>query len=205
MLYEVRTYRLKPRSQNEVIKRFGEAYEDRKQHSEISAFFYSDIGPLNEIIHIWPYKNLADRTEIRAKAAASPNWPPHISEFLDEQLSEIFIPFPFTPEFKPGNFGPVFEWRSYTIKPHSVGGIQERWGEALEEREKLSPVLMGMTTELGPLNKFVHIWPYESLNHRAEIRAEAAAKGIWPPKGGGDELLRQDNKILFAAPFSPIQ
>jgi len=64
---------------------------------------------------------------------------------------------------------------------------------------------MGMTTELGPLNKFVHIWPYESLNHRAEIRAEAAAKGIWPPKGGGDELLRQDNKILFAAPFSPIQ
>ena len=87
MLYEVRTYRLKPRSQNEVIKRFGEAYEDRKQHSEISAFFYSDIGPLNEIIHIWPYKDLADRTEIRAKAAASPNWPPHISEFLDEQLS----------------------------------------------------------------------------------------------------------------------
>ncbi len=204
MLYEVRTYRLKPRSQNEVIKRFGEAYEDRKKYSEISAFFYSDIGPLNEIIHIWPYKDLADRTETRAKAAASANWPPHISEFLDEQLSEIFTPFSFTPEFKPGNFGPVFEWRSYTIKPHSVGGIQERWGDQLEAREKLSPVLMGMTTEIGPLNKFVHIWPYESLNHRAEIRAEAAAKGIWPPKGGGDELIQQENKILYAAPFSPI-
>jgi len=205
MLYEVRTYRLKPRSQNEVIKRFGEAYEDRKKYSEISAFFYSDIGPLNEIIHIWPYKDLADRTETRAKAAASANWPPHISEFLDEQLSEIFTPFPFTPEFKPGNFGPIFEWRSYTIKPHTVGGIQERWGDQLEARERLSPVLMGMTTEIGPLNKFVHIWPYESLNHRAEIRAEAAAKGIWPPKGGGDELIQQENKILYAAPFSPIQ
>ena len=205
MLYEVRTYRLKPRSQNEVMKRFGEAYEDRRKYSEISAFFYSDIGPLNEIIHIWPYKDLADRTETRAKAAASANWPPHISEFLDEQLSEIFTPFPFTPEFKPGNLGPVFEWRSYTIKPHTVGGIQERWGDQLEAREKLSPVLMGMTTEIGPLNKFVHIWPYESLNHRAEIRAEAAAKGIWPPKGGGDELIQQENKILYAAPFSPIQ
>ena len=205
MLYEVRTYRLKPRSQNEVIKRFGEAYEGRKEFSEISAFFFSDIGPLNEIIHIWPYKDLQDRTEIRAKAMAAPDWPPHIGEFLDEQLSEIFIPFPFTPEFKPGNHGPVFEWRSYTIKPHSLGGIQERWGAALEQRQKLSPCLMAMSTEIGPLNKFVHIWPYESLNHRAEVRAEAAAKGIWPPKGGGDELIRQENKIVFAAPFSPIQ
>jgi hypothetical protein len=205
MLYEVRTYRVKPRSQNEVMKRFGKAYGERKEFSEISAFFYCDIGPLNEIIHIWPYENLQDRTDVRVKASATPSWPPHIGEFLDEQLSEIFLPFPCTPEFKTGQIGPVFEWRSYTIKPHSLGGIQERWGEALHEREKLSPILMAMSTEIGPLNKFVHIWPYESLNHRAEIRAEAAAKGIWPPKGGGDELLRQDNKILFAAPFSPIQ
>jgi len=205
MLYEVRTYRVKPRSQPEVIKRFAEAYEGRKEFSEISAFFYSDIGPLNEIIHIWPYKDLQDRTEIRAKAVKSPNWPPHIGEFLDEQLSEIFIPLSFTPEFKPGNHGPVFEWRSYTIKPHSLGGIEERWAAALEERQKLSPCLMAMSTEIGPLNKFVHIWPYESLNHRAEVRAEAAAKGIWPPTGGGDELVRQDNKIVHATPFSPIQ
>jgi len=205
MLYEVRTYRVKPRTQPEVMKRFGEAYEGRKAFSEISAFFYSDIGPLNEVIHIWPYKDMQDRTETRAKASATPSWPPHISEFLDEQLSEIFLPFPFTPEFKPGNHGPVFEWRSYTIKPHSLGGIQQRWADAIGEREKLSPLLMAMSTEIGPLNKFVHIWPYESLNHRAEVRAEAASKGIWPPKGGGDELVRQDNKIVFAAPFSPIQ
>ena len=205
MIYEVRTYHITPHKVPEVMKRFGEAYDARASISPLVGFFYTDIGPLNQIIHIWPYENIAERERIRVEAAKLPNWPPNISEFLEDMNSEIFIPFPFTPEFKPGNFGPVFEWRSYTIKPHSVGGIQERWGEALEEREKLSPVLMGMTTELGPLNKFVHIWPYESLNHRAEIRAEAAAKGIWPPKGGGDELLRQDNKILFAAPFSPIQ
>jgi len=205
MLFEIRTYRLLPRSQNEVIKRFGEAYEGRKQFSELSAFFYTEIGALNQIIHIWPYEDLQQRTEIRTKAAADPNWPPHISDFLVDQLSEIFVPFPFTPEFKTGNVGPVFEWRSYIIKPHSVGGIQERWAAAMEEREKISPLLMAMTTELGPLNKFVHIWPYESLEHRRQVREEAANKGIWPPKGGGDELVAQENKIVFAADFSPLQ
>jgi len=205
MIYEVRTYRLKPRSQNEVITRFGSAYETRQKFSRLAAFFWTEIGPLNEIIHIWPYKDLADRTRVRAEAASDPNWPPHISDFIVEQLSEIFVPFPFTPEFATGKVGPVFEWRSYTIKPHSVGGIKERWGAALEARQKLSPVLMAMTTELGPLNKFVHIWPYESIEHRREVRAEAAAKKIWPPAGGGDELVFQENKIVLAAPFSPVQ
>lgn len=122
-----------------------------------------------------------------------------------DQLSEIFVPFPFTPEFKTGNVGPVFEWRSYIIKPHSVGGIQERWAAAMEERQKISPLLMAMTTELGPLNKFVHIWPYENLEHRRQVREEAENKGIWPPKGGGDELVAQENKIVFSADFSPLQ
>lgn len=204
MLFEVRTYGLKPRSQPEVIKRFGDSYESRKNYSPISAFFYTDIGPLNQIIHIWPYEDLTARTKIRAEASKDANWPPHISDYLDSQLSEIFVPFPFTPDFDKSKTGPVFEWRSYTIKPHSTGDIAKSWGDALEAREKLSPLLMAMHTELGPLNKFVHIWPYESLEHRREVRAEAAAKKIWPP-GGGNYLIDQQNKICFAAPFSPQQ
>jgi len=205
MIYEVRTYRLVPGSLNEVIKRFGEAYEHRKKYSELSAFFYTEIGPLNQIIHIWPYESLDQRAAIRAETSGNPNWPPKISEFQVDMLSEIFVPFPFTPEFKPGKWGPVFEWRSYSIRPGAMGGTIERWGKAIDKRQELSPVLMAMHTELGPLNKFVHIWPYESLEHRREVRAKAQAEKIWPPPGGGNSLITQDNKIVFAAPFSPIQ
>ena len=38
MIYEVRTYDIKPRSLAEVEKRFGEAYEKRKKYSELAAF-----------------------------------------------------------------------------------------------------------------------------------------------------------------------
>jgi hypothetical protein len=37
------------------------------------------------------------------------------------------------------------------------------------------------------------------------VRAEAAAKGIWPPKGRKETLQTQANKIVLAAPFSPIK
>ena len=54
MIYETRTYRLKPRGVPEFIDKFGKAYKNRQSLSKISAFFYTEIGPLNEVIHIWP-------------------------------------------------------------------------------------------------------------------------------------------------------
>ena len=57
MIYEIRTYDLRPGSVPEVIKRFGEGYEHRTKYSELAAFWYTEIGPLNQIIHIWPYED----------------------------------------------------------------------------------------------------------------------------------------------------
>jgi len=59
MIYEFRTYTLKPRSLAEVEKRYAEAYEHRKKYSPLAAFWHTEIGPLNEIIHVWGYKDLA--------------------------------------------------------------------------------------------------------------------------------------------------
>ena len=205
MIYEVRTYRLQPGSLQEIIKLFGEAYEHRKKLSELAAFWYTDIGPLNQIIHVWPYESLAHRTEIRAASASIKQWPPDIKEFQEDMVSEIFVPCPFTPELKPGKPGPVFEYRSYILKPGGAGAINQRWEKALPARQELSPLLFAGHTELGTLNKFIHIWPYESLDPRKEVRGKALAEKIWPPPGGKGTLVAQENKIVFAAPFSPVQ
>jgi hypothetical protein len=76
MIYEVRTYDLKPRSLPEVEKRFGEAYEKRKKYSELAAFWHTEIGPLNQIVHVWPYKDIDERNKIRAAAVKDKVWPP---------------------------------------------------------------------------------------------------------------------------------
>jgi hypothetical protein len=205
MIYEVRTYRLKPNTGPEVVKRFGEAYEKRKKYSELAAFFTTDIGPLNQIIHIWPYKDLNERAKIRAESVKDGTWPPKIAEFCEEQLSEIYHPFAITPEFKPGKVGPIFEWRSYTLVAGQLPRVMENWSKAVPERTKRSPLTMAMHTDLGPLNRFVHIWPYKDLNERAAVRSQAVKDGIWPPKGGEGTLVAQENKICIPASFSPLQ
>jgi NIPSNAP len=206
MFYEFRTYTLRPTTLPEVLKRFGDAYPVRRKYSELAAFFYTEIGPLNQIIHIWPYADLAERARVRVESRKDPGWPAKIHEFIVKQETELYVPFPFSPELKPGKLGPIFEMRSYIVKPgDGIKKTMERWEKKLPERTAISPLAFVGHTEFGPLNKYVHIWPYPSLDERARIRKLAVDKGAWPPPGGGETLVSQENKICLPAPFSPLQ
>ncbi len=213
MIYEVRTYDLKPRALPEVEKRFGELYEaKRRKYSELAAFWHTEIGPLNQIVHIWPYKDMEERTRIRATAVKDKAWPPSIGEFLVNMRSDIFIPFDISPELKPANVGPYFEMRTYTYAPGELPVIMKNWENAIQARLKYSPLTAAWYSDVGGLNKFVHIWPYKSLDQRWEIRNKIRADGVWPPSdvaekqgGRGYTLLSQENKILMPAAFSPLK
>jgi hypothetical protein len=205
VIYEIRTYDIAPRSLPEVEKRFGEAYEYRKKYSPLFAFWHTEIGPLNQIIHVWPYESVEERARIRAEAAKDPNWPPKTSEFIRAMKSEIVVPFPFVPRPQPGKVGPIFEVRYYTLRGGALPETRASWEKALPERTKLSPVVLAGGVEFGTANGFVHIWAYPSLDQRMAIRAEAVKKGVWPPPGGGDRILTQETKIVLPSAFSPLQ
>ena len=205
MIYEFRTYTLKPRSLAEVEKRYAEAYEYRKKYSPLAAFWHTEVGPLNEIIHVWGYKDLAERARIRAEAAKDANWPPKIREFVVDQDVEVVNPFPFLPDITPGTLGPIFEIRRYSLMAGSLPGVMKRWEGSIGERAKLSPVVLAGGVEFGAANRFIHIWGYKSMDQRLAVREQARKAGIWPPAGGGDELLAQASKIVMPSAFSPLQ
>lgn len=208
MIYEMRTYDLKPRALPEVLKRWADALPKRLELSPLAAFWYTEIGPLNQIIHVWPYKDLEERKRIRAAAVASGKWPPVTAEFILNMQSDIYIPWDNSPLLTPGEVGPYFEMRTYTVAPGDQGRIQKAWAGVLPARQKLSPVIATWFSELGALNKFVHIWPYKSLDQRNSVRAQAIASGTWPPSPSPEapyNTVAQENKILLAAPFSPVK
>jgi len=214
MIYEFRTYDLKPHSLPELEKRFAEAYEYRKKFSQLAAFWHTEIGPLNQIIHVWPYKDLEERTRIRDTAVkeGAGKWPPKTAEFMVRQRSEIFLPFPFSPEMKPGKQGPFFEMRVYTYAAGQLPNLTKAWTLAIPNRLKHGPATAILYSELGGLNQFMHIWPYKSLDERWALRNKLRETGEWPPsvvakKAGLPEyhLVQQENKIVMPSAFSPLQ
>jgi hypothetical protein len=80
-----------------------------------------------------------------------------------------------------------------------------RGAKAVPAREELSPLAASWTSELGGLNKFVHTWVYKDVNERARVREASRAPGkAWPPQSGV-RPIRQENKLLIAADFSPVR
>ena len=204
MIYEIRTYDLKPRSLPEFEKRTAEKIAGRVKHSQLGGYWRTEVGPLNQVVHIWPYEDLNQRAEIRAKVVADGIWPADNTDLTLDMRSDIYHPAPFMTPLGERTIGPLYEMRTYTYPNGSMPRVLEAWGKAIAEREKLSPLAGCWYSEIGSLNKFIHMWAYSSADERQRVRAEAADTGIWPPRGGVAPL-RQENNLLVPFAFSPMQ
>src|SRR5262249_43080167 len=97
MIYEVRTYTLRPGTVAEFEERYAKRLPLREQHSKLGGFWHTEFGPLNQVIHVYPYDDLAQRTAVRealAKDTARAQIPGG-GEFIVAQEAEIMIPAPF--------------------------------------------------------------------------------------------------------------
>ena len=203
MIYEVRTYALKPGTVAQFEENFGKALPHREQYSKLGAFWHTEIGPLNQVIHVWPYENMDERASIRAEAAKDPHWPPPSDGAVLNMNSEIWIPAPFMrPMGGDQALGNIYEMRIYSYLPGSIPEVIEKWGAAIPYREEYSPLAAAMYTETGALNRWMHVWPYKDLTERTHVREEASKSGHWPAVAG--VRVMQENKIMAPASFSPM-
>lgn len=102
MFYEIRTYRLKNGAipaYLEVVEK--EGIEIQKSHlGELVGYFFSEIGTINEIVHIWGFTSLDDREKRRAALMADPAWQaflPKIRDLIEVAENKIMKPARFSP------------------------------------------------------------------------------------------------------------
>ena len=107
MIYEVRTYTLRPGTVAEFEERFAKRKTLREKHSKLGAFWHTDFGPLNQVIHAWPYDNLQHRTAVREAMAKDAELQalPGGRDLIAEQEADIMIPAPFMQPLGSRNFG----------------------------------------------------------------------------------------------------
>jgi hypothetical protein len=209
MIYEVRTYTLRPGTLAEFEERYAKRLPLREKHSKLGAFWHTEVGPLNQVIHVYPYDDLQHRTTVRAALAqdAARAQLPGGQDLIVAQEAEIMIPAPFMRPLGSRDYGTgnIYEMRTYTFAPGDIAKVLAGWANAIEARERFSPLAACWTSELGGLNKFVHTWVYKDLNERARVREESRRPGgQWPPQTGV-RPVRQENKLLMPATFSPVR
>lgn len=102
MLYELRTYRLKVGALQAYIQAVNdEGLAIQKKHlGQLIGYFFTDIGPLNQIVHLWAFADANDRDARRTALLADPLWQaflPRLQTLIEEMESRILRPTPFSP------------------------------------------------------------------------------------------------------------
>jgi len=103
----------------------------------------------------------------------------------------------------------IVEERCYTLKPGTVQQYyQDYQSRGLEIQTRILGKLIGyFHTEIGELNKVVHLWGYDSLAERERRRQLLGADQEWLDylKQSPDIVVGMESRILVPAPFSPIR
>jgi hypothetical protein len=204
MLYDVTTLTVRAGTTPQALPRIEKSLGDTKSAGRLLACWTTELGALNQIMLIREYANDEAISADRDAMVRSAN-PCGIADLTVAATSDTYRPFPIMQPMHAGAHGPVFEMRTYVLKPSGLTPTIELWNKAVPGRTKLSPLLAAMYSLNGAMPRFVHIWPYPSLDERQRLRSEAVKMGIWPPPGGPDHLLTQQADIYVAAPFSPMR
>ena len=97
-LYEFRTYTYQPTTMPTVLERFGKVIPARTKVSPLAFAGHTLIGPLNQYIHVWAYKDEGERERLRAEASKTvEGWPPATREFLVKQENMLMVPAACSP------------------------------------------------------------------------------------------------------------
>src|SRR6201998_675148 len=97
MIYEVPTYTLRTGAVAEFEERYERRLPARLKHSKLGAFWHTEFGPLNQVIHVYPYDALRPRTSVRAAMAQDTALAqlPGGGDLIAAMESEIMNPAPF--------------------------------------------------------------------------------------------------------------
>jgi len=74
MLYELRVYKIKPKYFPAFVKLSNDHLWRRTVHSRAVGYWVTEMGGVNEVVHLWEYQNLEQRKGIREALAQDAEW-----------------------------------------------------------------------------------------------------------------------------------
>jgi hypothetical protein len=101
MVYEMRVYTLQPGKVPEfqaLIEQ--EALPFINKYSTLVGWWSTEVGPLNEVVHIWAYEDLNHRARARQAQAEDPQlqaFRPKAQAMVVSQYNKILTPASFSP------------------------------------------------------------------------------------------------------------
>ncbi|XP_015927395.1 protein NipSnap homolog 3A [Parasteatoda tepidariorum] len=195
-IYEIRTYKVRPKYYRDYIKFTEENFYLRIKHSKLFGFWSSELGALNEVIHVWEYDNHEHRAKVRKALANDKEWQTNyisqVAPMYISQTNATMMLLPWSLITLPSKNG-LYELQIFHMNSHT-----DIWDGRLKAAMELSSlklknansVLVGCFTSIfGPHNTVYALWQHESFDKFAF---------------GGLEILNEPNRSILHAFYHEV-
>lgn len=163
----------------------------------------TEIGELFQIIILRGFHTPDELERERHRALMSAR-PFNVSKADVQVRMERYAPFPFLQPVVPRALGTFYEFRTYHLKPGGLAPTLAAWEQAIGPARAYTSHLVINMYALDGLPRITHIWGFSSLEERAALRAKHYAEGLWPPKGGPEQIARATSTICIPEVHSPL-
>jgi NIPSNAP len=191
MIYELRTYTVKPGTLGDIVKAASTVSREirKDDFGKLEGYWMTEIGPLNQVMHMWSYRDYDERTRLRAELGKNPRWTgeylPLLRPLLLRQDVRLLnaIRAPVAPE----TIGNVYELRNYRAKP---AGAARQWLDAftavLPAREKYSKIVRAVADRGGTAERSLpHLGLSQPERTRRSPRRRHEGSGLAGISGQG--------------------
>lgn len=210
MIHELRMYTLKPGTLSKVIEASGTVAQRIRggdTYGKLEGHWSSEIGLLNQYVHLWAYENLEEMQRLRGELASKEAWRKEFVPLVRPHIlsQRIHILRPVIPMKKPDSEGNFYELRSYRLKTGYAAEWCAKMTEHMPAREKYSMNIGLWTSDFPDPNVVTHIWVYSSFEQRAKARAASQNDPDWKEFLGYAAPLIEEmhSTLLLPSPYSP--
>lgn len=99
-VYELRWYRTQTGRTGEWLELFKGVMPTREKYMRRVGLWQTDLGPLNEVVHMWVFRDLKERAEKRTALGQDPAWQKFVAasvSLLAHMQAAVLIPTPASP------------------------------------------------------------------------------------------------------------
>eukprot|EP00090_Calanus_glacialis_P026222 TRINITY_DN41175_c0_g1_i1.p1 TRINITY_DN41175_c0_g1~~TRINITY_DN41175_c0_g1_i1.p1 ORF type:complete len:220 (+),score=42.14 TRINITY_DN41175_c0_g1_i1:3-662(+) len=202
-IYELRTYNLVPKEVGNFMALSKKKFHLRTGHSVLLGYWTTELGGLNQVVHLWQYDSYAHRAGVRAKLGGDQEWQ---VEYFQKILPWLQHQDNLTLDSLIDPVENSTEGGTYEIWQLGIGPNNADWKLSLLE---LAKTLQGDQTQLcgafssvfGPMGSAVLIWRHQDLDSapRLQDKLFKSSKG----QQFLSNVMTRQSKILAPTPFSP--
>jgi NIPSNAP len=163
----------------------------------------TEIGTLGRLLVLRGFDDAEALGKERQRALLSTN-PFNAGRAVTALQMDSYAPFPFLPSVEVGARAKVYEFRTYRLKPGGLPPTLAGWEQAIGPAQAYTAHLVINMYAIDGSPRITHVWGFASLEERASLRSKAYDTGVWPPKGGPENILAATSTIAIPEGYSPL-